>query len=651
MIAGKAARPHPFILIEYLGYFSLVFAVYHLFVTKNRVGYLNLRPSFGRHRWIQKILVHPSLTQVKYHEYPLVAQLRLNNTAIRDTETLFTRYLNRNPLVASIRKLYNSDDVDAAVKKVLLSHLFIMYRLDYLVKVHPEIYPEESRVILVPGPSFFNLSTLFNLRELLGRHPHCRLASGIRTLLAVQRVATRLFYLIGMIAFPLWMILRVGIPSRRSLPKKEYLVGMRIYASDIGFQFKYNTIDFLVDSATLPKDRVLFCIEEKIPESYRAGLGGRGYDAVQVSHSLHHISVPFWKNFILAHYLPFSWRLLYKSITQPPFLMHVALVAGYKYLLWHGFLEHYRLSHYVFYNDLSPANIFRNIILKETSVRTWFLIHSASTNDFISPMGEEDILEKEFTYFYCDHLVVWGKKMEGYYREHPHHIGTFDRLGCPWSEYVRKIQDLALPNDVQRQAWAKFSLVPHLSVKHIISVFDTSFNYDCPLSQEDIIAFMTDIHRLLEAHPDIGIIYKNKRDINTMMREDPTIGHYYGKLQSHPRCFLTGTSHPDSSEAIAASDLVVSIAFTSPTVEALGARKRAIFYDPLNKFLGSYYDTIPRFVAHSFSDLEQLVEHWLTRNTDEEFDAFIRNHVIDDIDECADGRGISRFREKLLETT
>ena len=651
MNTGKAARPHPFILIEYLGYFSLAYVVYHLLVTKNRIGYLNIRPSFGRHRWIQKLLRNPSINQMNYHEYHLVAQLKLNNAAIRDIDTLFTRYLNKNPLVASIRRLYDSENIDAAVKKVLLSHLFIIYRLDYLIKVHPVIHPEESRIILVPGPSYFNLTTLCNFRELLGRHPHCSLAVGIHILLAVQLVVTRLFYVIGMIAFPLWILLQVGIPSRRSPPIKEYLVGMRIYASDVGFQFKYNTIDFLVDKKTLEKDRILFCIEEKIPKSYHAELEGRGYHAVQLSHSLRNMSVSFWKNILLRHYLPFSWQLVRYGITQPPFLIHTALVSGYKYLLWHGFLEKYRLSHYVFYNDLSPANIFRNIILQQTSVRTWFLIHSASTNDFISPVGEEDILEKEFSYFYCDHLVVWGKKMEQYYRKHPHCIGTFDRLGCPWSEYVRQIQDQTLPNAVQQQAWAKFSLVPHGTVKKIISVFDTSFNYDCPLSEEDIIAFMKDVYTFLEAHPEIGIIYKNKRDINSMMAEDPAIGHYYGKLQSHPRCFFTGPSHPDSSEAIAASHLVVSIAFTSPTVEALGSRKRAIFYDPLTKFRGSYYDTIPRFVAHHYSELENLIDYWLYHTTEDEFDEFIRRYIVNEIDECADGRGISRFREKLLETT
>jgi hypothetical protein len=49
--------------------------------------------------------------------------------------------------------------------------------------------------------------------------------------------------------------------------------------------------------------------------------------------------------------------------------------------------------------------------------------------------------------------------------------------------------------------------------------------------------------------------------------------------------------------------------------------------------------------------LENLVDYWLSHATEDEFDAFIRSYIIDDIDECADGRGISRFREKLLETT
>ena len=128
----------------------------------------------------------------------------------------------------------------------------------------------------------------------------------------------------------------------------------------------------------------------------------------------------------------------------------------------------------------------------------------------------------------------------------------------------------------------------------------------------------------------------------------------YEKLKKHERCIFIarydkeGISAP---EVVARSNLVISAAYTSPTGEALGAKVKAIYYEPGGHHIGKkyYLNRIPNLVAHNYGELEQLINYWLYEVTDEEFENFLKNYVKDEMDPYLDGKALTRFRKLLME--
>ena len=137
--------------------------------------------------------------------------------------------------------------------------------------------------------------------------------------------------------------------------------------------------------------------------------------------------------------------------------------------------------------------------------------------------------------------------------------------------------------------------------------------------------------------------------------EGPYLTPTYEKLKNHERCIFfarydkEGVSAP---EVIAQSDLVISAAYTSTTAEALGARKRAIYYDVTGHCIGDkyYFNGFPNLVAHSYEELKKLIRYWMYEVTDAEFDDFLSTYAKDEIDPYLDGKALSRLRKLLVET-
>jgi polysaccharide biosynthesis PFTS motif protein len=237
--------------------------------------------------------------------------------------------------------------------------------------------------------------------------------------------------------------------------------------------------------------------------------------------------------------------------------------------------------------------------------------------------------------------------MEQYYRSHPNNIRHFHKLGCLWSEHVRIINEQKLDNTTLDILLQKFEKNNMKTPKKIIGVFDVSTGSDAPLTETDIIEFINGILLIAERYPDYGIIFKKKWSYKKMSGLTPNLIKYYKKIEYHSRCHLTDEMDSDPSETIAAADLVISAPFTSPTIESLGAQKKAIYFDPTGRFRNTYYDQIPGFVAHSSDELTTSIDYWLNEITDEQFHTFLKSHILCELDEYLDGLAITRFRQKL----
>jgi hypothetical protein len=74
------------------------------------------------------------------------------------------------------------------------------------------------------------------------------------------------------------------------------------------------------------------------------------------------------------------------------------------------------------------------------------------------------------------------------------------------------------------------------------------------------------------------------------------------------------------------ADIVISMAFASPTVEALMGGKRALYYDGNNEYRKSFFERFPRIVAHSDDELIGLLDYWL-KMPDPSFEDYLNQYV------------------------
>ena len=183
----------------------------------------------------------------------------------------------------------------------------------------------------------------------------------------------------------------------------------------------------------------------------------------------------------------------------------------------------------------------------------------------------------------------------------------------------------------------------------MLAVFDSTYHNETVTGYVHGLAFARDIFSLLEEITDIFVIFKEKKNriFHRMGQDTKGIERAYAALDAHPRCLMLG-SQQSRSEIVSLADLTVSFPFTSTTLEALGACRKAIFYDPTGGFQNCFYAKIPGLTAHGYGEFKERVQKLLFQTTNEEYDQYLMTEIKEEIDPYLDGRAVTRFRELLL---
>ena len=256
-------------------------------------------------------------------------------------------------------------------------------------------------------------------------------------------------------------------------------------------------------------------------------------------------------------------------------------------------------------------------------------------------------------YLYYDVMVCWGERFVRYFQRHHQSIGRYEIVGCLWSEHVRCLLEDKMANGLREKLHAH-GWKPGMK---IIAAFPTWYHVNSVSNPDDGMAFVHGIEQLAEELQDLFVVVKEKHarwlfaQARNVGRQDfggeaLEIYRIYDALERHPRFWLPGAG-ADAAELIACSDLVVSFPFTSSTLEAFGAGLKGIYFDPLGKFHGGYYDTIPGVVAHGYAELKDRVKTLLEDASGSDYHAYLHAHVKGETDPFLDGRGIERFRKLL----
>lgn len=391
--------------------------------------------------------------------------------------------------------------------------------------------------------------------------------------------------------------------------------------------------NIFLDEAELPKDDVLFIVpraRDKIAlEAHRK------YDCASIRGGREVISFDlFWHKFA-KRFFPAWFKSLILSFWEDLLVVDTNFMILLDFIIWNIFADSYKMSNYV--QRLLPDKMSRIHVLSQNNIKTWLVYLDNTSRDYLLDWDEAKKNQTLHSFLYYDNVVLYGAIIERVFKKHRNLIKRYIRTGVLFSQIVKELQEGKLESPI-------FDLVRKKNLpRKIIGVFDTTF------ADKDGIRFGNDILRLLEELPDIGIVFKAAKEPELT----PHLTPIYERLKSHERCLLfyrysqEGVSAP---EVIAVSDLVVSAAYTSTTAEALGARKRGIYYDVAGHDIGDkyYFNRFPNFVAHSYEELKRLIHYWLYECTDEEFNDFLNTYVKDEIDPYLDGKALSRFRQLLV---
>lgn len=630
MAAGKYNK---IILFEYLGTGSLIRAFMYALLGY-KVMYINSRP------FLEKLCQRGNFEKIQKKGIEYDIEVESFRKAMDFAENIYDSRFNGCALIRIFKERLKNDAIEASYKVSLTEYLYNFFKTCLTVK---NTYQKNNCGKMVFIPRYFSANARW-VRS--GGKSNGDWFEGCNVIVpVVGRIAShyylfteKLRWVLTFSLFPLWVFSRIKKVVLKDEIKEKYQAGFRIYKTDIGFHYKYRRIDYLLDGEKLNKENTLFCVETEISDEYKKGLEQRGYNFVYLRRMLDKVSLGFLKQVLIKDLFFFWTRCIFKFFSVPHFLVRTSVKNLYVYFFWKSFLRKYELNNYVVYNDFSEHHIIRNILLSEDGTKTFYYSHSCDYGDLFLPHGsQQDFRNHRYAHLYYDYFIVWAKS-EILFKNQPNYIGEYVHIGCLWSEQAVSLSREKILQELGLADHSSFS-----REKKIIGVFDTDFGETVPLGFEDISLFIEGILGVLEEFPDTVVIFKEKYKRGHVT---PRIVSYFEKLDAHPRCFLPGPQ-VESTEVISVSDLVISTCFTSTTIEALGARKKAIYFDAMERLRGTRYDTIPHFVAHGQDELKELTRRWLYDTTNEEFDNYLSGTIKPEMDIFADGKAITRFRELL----
>ncbi|MFC1624241.1 polysaccharide biosynthesis PFTS motif protein [Candidatus Omnitrophota bacterium] len=575
------------------------------------------------------------------------ALISAHTHALNNVELFYKHICARAKGIKLIRNLFKSDLMHSACRRIIAEKLLYFYQAQLTLNARIKNYtfykfyymPSFSFAYFCKIARWQNASYVLNEEiEIPGFSHLINFSIGLFTKI------TRLFLLLF---WPFLLIKNVKKISMDRQSSKSYDYAIRIYNAGYNFNATYRAIDFLLDGKDITKEKTLFCIETDIDNDFRDALRKKGYNFEDIPNILKEVSLCSLKEIYFKILLPTWFKLCIVSISEPSFLLnHYRSILGL-HLRWRVFSDKYAIKHYIVYNDFTFSHILRNIILSQQGVKTWYFVHSGHMLDlFKYSHNKMDMKRVAFSYLFYDNLISWGEKLSNFFLSHCNSIKNVKNIGCLWSEHVRFAAEINDYSGELREVYEKYRQ-PGSNDKKIIGVFDTTFGVSYPLGYHDMKCFISGVLKLADERKDFIFVVKLKSPLKEIEKSSPEALHYYLEMKQGRNNVYFLENLEDASLVIALCDLTISACFTSTFNEAIGFRKKAIYFDATDSFRGYYYDQFPNLVAHGYGGLVKLVDHWLFHIKSEEFSDYIDKYVKDAIDPYADGRAIARFRQLL----
>ncbi|MBU1165646.1 polysaccharide biosynthesis PFTS motif protein [Candidatus Micrarchaeota archaeon] len=549
-------------------------------------------------------------------------------------DRFFSEKFSKSNLIKNTRSLIKADYVVDMYRKYIFDKLFIRTRMEYIINALCSRHKADKCVFYTFDGLGFHASeySVLNNNTKVVKLKHSlffRIKNAVRKLLYP-------FY-------PLYMILMKfgGISFNKK--RKYFSLGLNISHPKSIFAMNYYTESIMIGDE-LTKDDILFL--DSSPKNVNiAEYKKRGYNYYLVQDSRSAFSMSLISKF-LFRFLPFFIKSLLFTFFESGPNAFISAKAASDFILWNIVCDRFEIRNYARWYQLENQS--KIAVLRENNTKTWYIYPDCSSPAEYDPNFDTNIKsDPYFTMMHYDYGVFYGERLYNNLKNQRNFFDKYVFTGISFSQIDHEIMTGKLPSKIKGIISKK---IPKGNYK-FVSVFDTTIDNSDAVKIEDGIKFGEDMLKLLNDFPKIVILFKAKKELEIT----PKLAPVYKKLENHERCIMFyryGDAGISAPEVIAVSNLVISAPFTSTSIEALGCKKRAIFYDPASRYTDKrlyYQDKFPNFVASGYDHMKELVKFWLYQTDDAALEKYLKDHIKQEFDPYLDGRGLSRLRKILKE--
>lgn len=581
--------------------------------------------------------------------------------AIDQTEIIYNG-LRNNKLSKVVSSLYETDETSLIFKKVLVNEIFkCIYLNRYLSEKEkssgssrelyfvPDNYKANEEIIKKHGS--YNLIPLNRIKIL--RY--------VMLFLPAVHFLDKLKFFVASFLYISLQIILINLGSLIKGKQKEPVHFEYAIPIDQVFQIKFKGergFDFLLDHKKITKENTVFILNIPINDDWVSCYEKKGYNffvaggiyspgkIIKVRHNC-------LSSKALIKVL-FEMFACWKAFTV---FMYAFFISLRTFVNWRVFSEHMSFSNYIYTNQEGAEQLAINILVRKQGGATWnyacFLggTYLCSNNVY----NFEEYRHIIWSYLNSDFFIGMNEDVISYYKLHHQDVRKYYAIGSIYSEMVCNNMKYRKKEDFLSKS---FSQNVFNNNAKIIAFFDTSFidSDECETNFQDCIIFYQDLIKLLDSLENILLIIKPaKSEVKFISPEaqwsSPKKGmeivRLWKILKSNSRVYWAGDSG-DAPAIMAFSDLVVTHCMSSPTAEALGARKKAIWYESSDKYRGVMYDKIPGLIAHGYKELEQRIENLLYKISEEEYNEYLDKFIKGKVESHLDGLALTRFRQLLV---
>ena len=313
-------------------------------------------------------------------------------------------------------------------------------------------------------------------------------------------------------------------------------------------------------------------------------------------------------------------------------------------------------NNYIYTNNESTSQLAINSLFSANGISTWYYL-SFLIGGYTRSKGVEDFLNCRnilWAFMNPRYLISINQDVEIYLKLHHQTISHYRAIGSLFSGQIKNYE-----NDIGSKSMLN-QLFPMAKVDTpiVLSFFDTTFvdEEEGFSNYEDCLGFYRDIETLLSDRNNYLIIIKPSKDYSFFTDRmgqwsSPDKGNVIKRkikdVIQNDRVYYAGNDG-DIPLIMALSQVVITHCMSSTTAEALGAGKKAFWYESGQKHRGLLYEKIPGLVVHGYSALRARIDELVLSTSNMEFNEYLTNHIKGKVVHECDGHALEEVRSLLV---